>query len=99
MHATVNETCISCGLCATICPEVFSLSQQDGRAHGPSVVRCGETAEEIEEGLRKALSPEQKAIATRRENPYAKPDTLRLMTKAIAEADLSPRMQKKFYDL
>ena len=34
MHATVNETCISCGLCATICPEVFSLSQQDGRAHG-----------------------------------------------------------------
>ncbi len=73
--------------------------RQDGRAHGPSVVRCGETAEEIEEGLRKALSPEQKAIATRRENPYAKPDTLRLMTKAIAEADLSPRMQKKFYDL
>jgi len=34
MHATVNETCISCGLCATVCPEVFSLSQQDGRAHG-----------------------------------------------------------------
>ena len=34
MHATVNENCISCGLCATVCPEVFSLSQQDGHAHG-----------------------------------------------------------------
>ena len=34
MHATVNENCISCGLCATICPEVFRLSEEDGHAHG-----------------------------------------------------------------
>lgn len=34
MHATVNETCISCGLCASICPEVFHLSDQDGQARG-----------------------------------------------------------------
>ena len=34
MHATVNENCISCGLCATVCPEVFHLSDEDGRSHG-----------------------------------------------------------------
>lgn len=73
--------------------------RQDGRAHGPSVVRCGETAEEIEAGLARVLSPEIKGIAARRENPYARPDTLRLMTKTIAEAYLSPRMIKKFHDL
>ena len=25
MKATVNDSCISCGLCAGTCPEVFSL--------------------------------------------------------------------------
>lgn len=33
MHATVNENCISCGLCTTVCPEVFSMGD-DGFAHG-----------------------------------------------------------------
>lgn len=28
MKYHVNETCIGCGLCASICPEVFSLNDQ-----------------------------------------------------------------------
>ena len=32
MRATVNENCIACGLCAGICPEIFSLN--DGIAQG-----------------------------------------------------------------
>ena len=32
MKAIVNENCIACGLCAGLCPEVFSLS--DGVAQG-----------------------------------------------------------------
>ena len=36
MNATVNENCIGCGLCAGVCPEVFSMGD-DGFAHGGEV--------------------------------------------------------------
>lgn len=36
MNATVNESCIGCGLCAGNCPEVFSMGD-DGFAHGGEV--------------------------------------------------------------
>lgn len=36
MKATVNDTCIGCGLCAGTCPEVFSMGD-DGLAHGGEV--------------------------------------------------------------
>ena len=48
MHATVNENCISCGLCATVCPEVFHLSEEDGHAHG------GEFGEALREQAQEA---------------------------------------------
>ncbi len=28
MQASVNENCIGCGLCATICPEVFEMNDE-----------------------------------------------------------------------
>ena len=36
MRATVNDTCIGCGLCAGTCPEVFHMGD-DGLAHGSGI--------------------------------------------------------------
>ena len=33
MNAIVNESCIGCGLCNGICPEVFTMGD-DGLSHG-----------------------------------------------------------------
>lgn len=73
--------------------------RQDGRLHGPSVVRCGESCEEIAAGLRQILSADHKALAALRRNPYARPDTLPLMTQAIENTPFPKHPQKKFYDL
>ena len=50
MNATVNENCIGCGLCAGVCPEVFSMGD-DGFAHGGYVpAELLGTAQEAQDG-------------------------------------------------
>ncbi len=74
--------------------------RQKGRLAGESVIHCGTSASEIEEAIRKALSHEYQEIAKRKENPYYKADTLRLMTDAIRDFLKGlPVEPKKFYDL
>lgn len=49
MKAFVDEnTCISCGLCEGICPEIFSLET------GVSVAKEGDVSEEYVEATREA---------------------------------------------
>ena len=31
MKPTVNESCIACGTCEAICPEVFKVEEKDGK--------------------------------------------------------------------
>ena len=48
MKAYVDENCIGCGLCASICPEVFEINEdQVARA-------VGEICEETEDTVREA---------------------------------------------
>ncbi len=50
MNATVNESCIGCGLCSGTCPEVFSMGD-DGLAHGGEIPEGSlETAQDARDG-------------------------------------------------
>lgn len=69
------------------------------RTAAPSVLHCGETTPEIAEGLHTVLSPRLREIAARRENPYYRPDTLRLMCDAICNFHFHDRRPKHFFDL
>lgn len=72
--------------------------RQKGRLAAESVLRCGESAEEISQAIAYALSEEGRALAARKDNPYYKPDTLDIMVRAIVNADLQELGVKKFYD-
>lgn len=50
MKYSVNENCIGCGLCAEICPEVFSIADT-----GVSVAIDGEVPPENESSAEEAM--------------------------------------------
>lgn len=81
-------------------PTVDIGIRQQGRIAGPTVIHCGDSRSDIADAIGRALSPQMRQLAARSENPYARPDTLRLMIDAIyAFIDSLPAPAKKFYDL
>lgn len=81
-------------------PTVDIGIRQQGRLAAPSVLHCPAEAGAIKGAIAAALSPDMQALAARRENPYFKPDTLRLMTEAVtAFAASLPRPPKHFHDI
>ncbi|MDE6555992.1 MAG: UDP-N-acetylglucosamine 2-epimerase (hydrolyzing), partial [Duncaniella sp.] len=79
-------------------PTVNVGIRQRGRLASQSVINCGDTPDEIASAISYALSDEGQQMARRAENPYARPDTLGVMVKAIAETPLETLHNKKFYD-
>lgn len=49
MKYRVNENCIACGMCASTCPEVFSMSDE-----GHAVAIEGEVPPEVEDSAAEA---------------------------------------------
>ena len=80
-------------------PTVDIGIRQKGRLCSDSVIHCGDSAEEITAAIEYALSPEGQDTARKAQNPYARPDTLALSVKAIAETPLDRLRIKKFHDI
>lgn len=80
-------------------PTVDIGIRQDGRERANSVIHSGDTADEITQAIRYALSPEGKALARETVNPYFHPDTIRCMTTSIKKLLEAPSVVKTFYDL
>ncbi len=80
-------------------PTVDIGIRQRGRLCSDSVIHCGDSADEIADAISLALSPEGQKRAQTSPNPYARPDTLDIMVKAIAETPLEQLRTKKFHDI
>lgn len=81
-------------------PTVNIGIRQAGRTAARSVIHCGDSAGEIADAIKLALSPAMQELAARRENPYARPDTLTLIADAVeALAFERPGTEKHFYDI
>ena len=80
-------------------PSIDIGIRQRGRAAAMSVIHCGNTTDEIGRAIDKAMSPDFKKLAAKKDNPYFKTDTLQLMADAIMDADLRALSSKHFYDL
>ena len=81
-------------------PAVNIGIRQRGRLHSPLVIDCGDSADLIEEAVKKALNPTFVEDARRSPNPYCKENTLELAVETVLEfMDTLPVEPKKFYDL
>lgn len=73
--------------------------RQRGRVRAPSVLHCAAEPGAIARGLAEVLSPPARALAVRRENPYAGRDTAARIVDVLAGAGLDGALMKPFYDL
>lgn len=80
-------------------PTVDIGIRQRGRVAGRSVIHCEESAADIERSIRFALSPAGRELAIMSSNPYYQPNTLAIITRAIAETPIEKLRTKQFYDL
>lgn len=81
-------------------PTVDIGMRQRGRIAAPSVIHCGDSAEEIRTAIARALSPQMQSVATKRVNPYYRDNTLELMVAAIRKfINALPIGPKKFFDI
>ena len=69
--------------------------RQQGRIAADSVIHCGYSTEEIQEGLKKVVTYGNKAI----NNPYYKEGTCDAILNVIKTYSLDSLVQKHFYDL
>ena len=80
-------------------PTVDIGMRQRGRLCADSVIHCADDTESITAALRLALSDEGQRRARQTVNPYHKPDTVAVMTRAIIDMARRGPTVKKFHDI
>lgn len=75
-------------------PTVDIGIRQKGRIAAPSVIHCGDSADDIKAAIATALSEQFRAQAATTANPYFKPDTLNRVVSAIAETPIKSLRDK-----
>lgn len=73
--------------------------RQKGREHGPSVIHCGTSEQEILDGLHYILSEEIQGIAAKRINPYQKDDTPSIIAGTIERYPFLRYPAKRFHSI
>ncbi len=79
-------------------PTIDIGMRQAGRTASRSVLRCGDSADQISQAIDTALSPEFRALARTAPNPYYHSDTLNLIVDAIINRCPATTV-KHFYDI
>lgn len=79
-------------------PTVDIGIRQQGRIAAQSVIHCDADKESIADAIAFALSPAGKQLAIESQNPYYRPDTLRLIINALTETPLHALSRKRFID-
>lgn len=73
--------------------------RQKGRIAADSVVHCGATLAEINQGMQVALSALQIQVSLRCINPYEKKDTTDNILRIIKDYPINSLIQKSFYNI
>lgn len=80
-------------------PTVDIGDRQRGRLYAPSVIHCGENADEIRRAVQKALSAEHRTIAKQKHTPYGEPGAGRRIADILTAHPIDDLLLKKFQDL
>ena len=65
----------------------------------PAVIDCATKHENIVDAVRQALSPDMRVRAARKETPYGRGDSARLIVEALKSADTASLPRKTFHDI
>ncbi len=80
-------------------PTINMGERQKGRLRAPSVIDCGETADEIAAAITTALDPAFRKRARTQSPPLGRGGASAKITEIIATADLDGILMKHFHDL
>ncbi len=79
-------------------PTINVGSRQSGRLRGDSVIDAGENTKSVRAAIEKALSPDFRAKAAASTSPYGSGGAARKIKDAIASADLTRILSKRFHE-